>query len=345
MANSSSLRSRLRAASLGFSLIFTFLLMLSINAAGQVVGGSGFLIFGKVFLPDGTPAIRVRVKLDMATGFTRDTLTDDNGYYEFRGVNGGRYHLSATNQDAPEQHTDPADTDSTRAYANRLQVNLYLRLPLHSRKDNDKAGTVSAAEASQNIPKAAKKAYDQGLKLQKDNQPDKALVQFNQAIDLYPEYFQALTDRANLLMQQNKLTEAEADFARALKINEKYSPALRGIGFCQIQLKEFAAALRNLENAFVLEPNVPITLMLLGYANLSLNHYEEAKLCLQQALKLGPEGISRAHVYLAEVYAHEQKFKEAADEIRAFLKEKPDTSDAAQLRKMEADWRARAKTP
>src|SRR5262249_42297284 len=112
---------------------------------------------------------------------------------------------------------------------------------------------------------------------------------------------QALTDRGNLLMQQNKLTEAEADFARALKLNEKYSPALRGIGFCQIQLKEFAAAVRNLENAFVLEPNVPMTLMLLGYANLSLNHYEEAKQCLLQALKLGSEGISRAHVYLAEV--------------------------------------------
>src|SRR5262245_43943886 len=124
MANSISLSSRLRAISLGFSITFILLLAANTNAAGQVVGGSGFLVFGKVFLPDGNPAIRVKVKLDMATGFTRDTLTDDNGYYEFRGINGGRYHLSATNPDVPEQHTDPADTDSTRAYANRLQVNL-----------------------------------------------------------------------------------------------------------------------------------------------------------------------------------------------------------------------------
>jgi tetratricopeptide (TPR) repeat protein len=93
----------------------------------------------------------------------------------------------------------------------------------------------------------------------------------------------------------------------------------------------------------VLEPNAPLTLLLLGYANLSLSRYEEAKQCLQQALKLNPESAARARVHLAEIFAHEQKFKEAADEIRAYLKAKPDAADAANLRKMEADWRERSK--
>jgi hypothetical protein len=54
-------------------------------------------------------------------------------------------------------------------------------------------------------------------------------------------------------------------------------------------------------------------------------------------------GVARAHVYLAEVFAHEQKFKEAADSIRRYLTLKPDATDAADLRKMESDWRERAK--
>ena len=37
--------------------------------------------------------------------------------------------------------------------------------------------------------------------------------------------------------------------------------------------------------------------------------------------------------------------KEAADEIRAYLTAKPDAPDAAQLRKLESDWRAKAKEP
>jgi hypothetical protein len=43
------------------------------------------------------------------------------------------------------------------------------------------------------------------------------------------------------------------------------------------------------------------------------------------------------------VFAHEQRFKEAADEIRAYLKSKPDASDATHLKELEAQWRARAK--
>lgn len=310
---------------------------------GAIVPNSGFVVFGRVSLPDGKPAVRVQVFLETVGGVKRDTLTDDQGNYEIRGLTGRfRFQVNAVNPADSAQYTDPADGDPTRAYANRLQIHLYLRYPLRDRKDAP-PGTVSAAEAAQEIPKPAKKAYDQGLKFQKENQAEKALTSFNQALELHPAYFQALTERANLRMQRNQVAEAEADFERALQLNAKYPPALRGLGYCQIQQKKFAAALGNLERSYALEPNVALTLLLLGYANLSLDRYEEAKQCLQQALKLGPESAARAHVYLAEVFAHEQKFKEAADAIRAYLKVKPDAADAAKLKEMEADWRARGK--
>ena len=339
MANSQFLKSWRGAAGL------TVLLALSICPAliATAVGQGNITVFGRVSLPDGKPASRVMVKLEMSSGLKREIMTDDYGRYEIRGVSAGRYQVSATNPDAPEQYSERAESDSTRAFSNRVQIDVYLRLPLHSDKREAKPGTVSVAEATQNIPKAARKAYDQGVKLQKENQSDKALAAFNQAVELYPEYFQALTERANLLMGGGKLTEAAADFELALRLNDKYVPALRGLGYCQIQQKQFEPAVSNLERAFVIEPKVPLTLLLLGYANLSLSRYEPAKQCLEEALKLGPESSARAHVYLAEVFAHEQKFKEAADSIRRYLTLKPDAADAADLRKMESDWRARAK--
>lgn len=324
---------------------FTLLCLTAVCVHAQLgtVGGPGFIVFGRVYLPDGKPASQVKVYLEMPNGLSRYIPSDDGGNYEFRGVAAGRYKVKAVNPANPEYESSPAESDSTRAYSNRVQVDVYLRLPLHKGAPEAKPGTVSVAEAAQNIPKVARKAFEQGLKLQKENQSDKALIQFNQAILEYSEYFQALTERGNLLMQQNKMAEAEEDFERALQLNNKYSPALRGLGYCQIQEKQFQAAVSNLEKAFVLEPGSPLTLMLLGYANLSINRYEEAKQCLQQSLKLGPESAARAHVYLAEVYAQEQKFKDAADAIAAYLKAKPDASDAANLRKLEADWRARGK--
>jgi len=303
-----------------------------------------FLIFGRVSLPNGRPARKVKVFIEAINGLKQEMFSDEEGNYEFRGMSAGRYRVSAVNLDAPEQYSDPAESDTTRAYSNRLQINVYLRLPLHKDKKDAKPGTVNAVEAAQDIPKPARKAYEQGLKLQKENQAQQALAQFNQAIELYPDYFQALTERANLLMQRNQLAEAEADFERSLQINSKYPPSLRGIGYCQIQQQKFPAALSNLEKAYALEPRVPMTLLLLGYANLSLDRYEEAKQSLQQALKLGPESAARAHVYLAEVFAHEQKFKEAADELRKYLILKPQAADAPRLKELEAQWRARSKT-
>src|SRR5262245_55865864 len=326
-----------------FTLVNVALLFGSVSITASAVWQGGFTVFGRVSLPDGRPAARVRVFIETTNGLKRDMLSDDQGNYEFRGLGGGRYRLSATNPDEPKQYSEPAESDTTRAFANRLQVNIYLRFPQHDTEPTYKPGTVSAAEAAQKIPKPARKAYEQGLKLQKENQHEKALTAFNQAVELYAEYFQALTERANILMGRNQLTEAAADFERALRLNDKYVPALRGLGYCQIQQKQFEAAVSNLERAFVMEPKVPLTLLLLGYANLSLSRYEPAKQCLEEALKLGPESAARAHVYLAEVFAHEQKFKEAADSIRRYLTLKPDAADAADLRKMESDWRARGK--
>jgi tetratricopeptide (TPR) repeat protein len=330
-----------------FALISLALLFCGSSIAGNAFKqGGSFVIFGRVRLPDGRPAkARMKVFIEAVNGLRRDILSDDDGNYEFRGMNGGRYRVYATNPDAPEQYCDPIEADTTRAYSNRLQIDINLKLPLHKEKKDANPGIVSVSEAAQNVPKPALKAYEQGIKLQKENKGEQALTAFNQAIELYPEYFQALTERANLLMGGGKLTEAAADFERALRLYDKYAPALRGLGYCQIQQKQFEAAVSNLERAFVIEPKVPLTLLLLGYANLSLGRYEPAKQCLEEALKLGPESAARAHVYLAEVFAHEQKFKEAADSIRRYLTLKPDAADAAGLRKMESDWRERAKAP
>lgn len=326
------------------------LILLSVSAVvrveaqfGAPLQGGGFVVFGRVSLPSGKPAARVKVYLEMSNGLHRDTITNDDGNYEFRAVTAGRYRVRAVNPEAPEQYSDPAESDSTRAYSNRVQINVYLRLPLHDEKKNYKAGMVSVAEATQNIPGAARKAYEQGLKLQKENRAEQALAEFTRAIELYPDYFQALTERANLLMATNRLAEAEADFERALELNGQYTPALRSLGHCELQQKKFTEALGHLAQAYAREPNVPLTLLLLGYANLSLDRYAEAKECLQQALKLAPESAARAHVYLAEVFAHEGRFKEAADAVRKYLSVKPSAADAARLKEIEAEWRMRAK--
>lgn len=318
-------------------IIFAGLAMVMTVTAWAAQGG--LTVFGRVYLPDGSPAVRLKVRIEVINGFWREVWTDDQGNYEFRGIIAGRYRVTATNPDVPEQFSEPAESDSTRSYANRLQINVYMRLPVRHPVENVPPGVVSVAEAAQNIPGDARKAFEQGLKLEKDNQHDKALAQFDQAILLYPGYFQALTERGNLHMMQNRLTEASADFVRALEANLKYAPALRGLGYCQIQQKRYEMAVANLERAFALEPSSPMTLLLLGYGNLSLNRTEPAKQCFLEALRMDESVAARAHVHLGEIYAREGKFREAADELKRYLSLKPRGADVEQLKKLEAQWR------
>jgi cytochrome c-type biogenesis protein CcmH/NrfG len=64
---------------------------------------------------------------------------------------------------------------------------------------------------------------------------------------------------------------------------------------------------------------------------------------LQQALKLDADHAVTAHIYLADLYARQQKYREAADELRIYLKARPNAPNAAKLKVTEAELRARAK--
>jgi tetratricopeptide (TPR) repeat protein len=205
-----------------------------------------------------------------------------------------------------------------------------------------KAGLISAAEREQKVPKEARKAFNQGVKFREEGERDKALESLSRAIELYPEYYQALSERGDFYVLQRKLTEAAADFDRALKIHAHYGPALRGAGYCKLERREFAEAAEDLERSISAEPDHASTYLLLGIANLELDRREPAKQALQKALSLQ---AFRAHIYLGNLYAREHLYQQAADELHAYLEAEPMAADAANLRRIETQWRSRLTAP
>jgi tetratricopeptide (TPR) repeat protein len=285
----------------------------------------------------------VIVKISSLTGLNREVLTTDQGRYEFMNIPGGRYTLTVVNPQDPTHYTEPTLADTSRSAGNRVIVHLYLRVAPVTAKKGAKPGVVSVAEASQQIPKEARKAYEEGLKRRGENQLDKALASFDRAIQLYPEYFQALAQHGEIRISRNQISEAVDDFERALKLYEDYEPALRGIGYCKLEQQQFAEAARYLERALSVDPNNSNSHLFLGIATLALDRRDEAFNSLQQALKLDSRGAVTAHIYLADLHAREGRYKQAADELRVYLDARPDAPNAARLRMREAELRARAK--
>ena len=328
--------SNARLVSIIAAVMTTFLAVIESSALQ-----GGFSINGTVSLPDGNPAIRVIVKISGLSGLNREVQTDNQGRYEFQAIPAGRYRLTVTNPADPSQFTDAVEADTSRTPANRLLVHLYLRTA-QAKKEHG-AGVVSLAEASQQIPKDARKAFEEALRLKADNQIDQALKIFTRAIDFYPSYFQALAERGQLHIAKNQIAEAIADLERAVKLNEEWGPALRGLGYCYLEQQKFEDAAQFLERAVAAEPGVANTRLFLGIAALALDRRDAAKSALQEALRLDAKIAVTAHIYLADLYARQERYTEAADELRIYLAASPGAPNAARLKAKEAELRARTK--
>ena len=305
---------------------------------------AGFMIGGQVTFPNGSPAQRVLVTLSTRAGLSRQTFTNDQGRFEFTDIPGGVFTVLATSPANPLQKSELVEKETpSRVMTDHVYVNLVLR-------DGDpgkqpKPGVITVEDADQRVPKEARKAFRQGLKFKDLNDLDKALQSFGQAIILYPDYLRALVERGDIYIAQRHLDQAAVDFDRALTINGHDGAALRGLGYCRLEKREFAEAVDLFEKSISAEPNKPNTLLLLGIANLELDRRESARQALQKALSFNGEPVPRAHVYLANLYAREHKYLQAAEELQKYIDTNPLSPEATELRQVETKWRALASAP
>jgi tetratricopeptide (TPR) repeat protein len=254
----------------------------------------------------------------------------------------GGYVLSAKSLTDSSLVSDVVQTDSSNTVTGNLTVNLSLREAPTS--VTRKAGVIRVDEVDQRIPKNARKAFDEGIKFKDRGDSEKALTGFNRAIELYPEYYQALTERGDLFVNKKNLDEAGANFDLALHFNSHYGPALRGAGYCSLEKQNYEEAITKFEQALLEDPTNASTHLLLGITNLQLNRLEAARGSLTKALSFNPPPL-RAHVHLANLYAKEHLYQQAIDELKAYLALEIDIPDRADLEAVQAKWRALLVSP
>lgn len=302
-------------------------------------------IQGQVALPEGMAAGQIVVTLVSRDGVPRQAFTTEQGRFEFQDVPEGGYVLSAKSMTDARLSADGVDVDTTRTATGDLTVNLVLRRDLSAHGAPKKAEAVSVAEVEQKVPKQARQAYKDALKLREEGQHDKALRSLARAVGLFPEYFQALAERGDLLIVSGKLPEAADDFTRALKVNPRYGPALRGAGYCKLEKREFEEAARYLEQATAARPDDANAYLLLGIAYLELDRREPAEGALLKALGFNTRRELRAHIHLGNLYARAGRYHDAAEQLRKYLEANPTDPAAADLKEVEIRWRARAAAP
>ena len=293
------------------------------------------------------PQIEVELLNDLYQTINR-ARTDGAGRYQFDGVRDGRYTVKvyAFRYDLEDQDQSiEIITQNIRGGEGTgfFLADFYL-IPRKGGLADSEIGVIFI----QDIPAAAKKSYEKGLKEFSAKRVNEGLIALDDAVKIYPTYYLALHRIGREFFIMKKYKEAIPFLVKAAEVNTKSAFSLYYLGYSLYYLgKEYnKAAINVLKNSAVLAPSSPQVFYVLGKVERSDGKFNDAEKHLLQAKKVSKVAVPDIHKELAQLYADDlKKYAEAADELELYLKSsKLDSAAANQTKKVIVNLREKAKS-
>lgn len=105
------------------------------------------------------------------------------------------------------------------------------------------------------IVQYASKFYKEAYQLGTEKEHEKAIESYSKAIELIPNFFEAIDNRAFSKMDLARWNDAVEDFELSLKVNPDSFLAIFSIGECYFKSAEYEKAKNYFEQAAVIDPN------------------------------------------------------------------------------------------
>jgi Flp pilus assembly protein TadD len=267
----------------------------------------------------------VRVELANANGaVVGSAYTNAAGHFEFNRVSSGTYTVVATSglQQASER------VDATN-FSNTVTVRMS---GPDKPVDGVAGGTISIAQYR--IPTKAREAYRKAREDVEKGKKDDAGKNLAKALELCPNYADALTLRGVLELNQRDSQAAIADLDKAIKADGNYAMAYMVMGSALNMQSKFDEAIRTLQHGESLAPNYWQVYFELGKSYVGKADYPAALRQLERAESLAPTAyplisLLRAHTLLAM-----KQFPEAMAALQAYLTKEPHGPNSEQAHKM-----------
>lgn len=321
-----------------FAVLFT--VFLAHNAFSQST------ISGTIYDKQRNPLFDVEVELqnDLYQTVSR-SKTDGGGRYNFGGLKNGRYFIRvlAFRYDLEDQ-TQEQEINTQNIRGGEGAGYFILDFYLQPRKGG-LAETELAVVFFQEIPSEAKKHYDKGVSFINDKKIKEGIMELNEAVKVFPNYFLALHRIGKELYLLKNYKEAFPFFFKAAEVNPKSANSFYYLGYSLYNLgKEYnKSALAALNQAVLLAPASIQVLYILGKIEREEGKFSEAEKHLLQAKKLSKNPIPEIHKELAQLYANDlKKYNNAADELELYLKaSKLSNDEEKKTKKIISDLRAK----
>jgi Flp pilus assembly protein TadD len=331
-------RAHRRAASfLTRSLLFALIVSSAVSSArAQAIGahhgdtantGGNSSIEGHIISPTGKlPDTRIRITLDSTNTGTHVTFANEDGSFNFNGLEGGSYTLVIDAGKEFEVARESVFIDAGKPMSN---VPVYLRMK------------PEANPSLAGVPKPAVDLFQKAFEAERKNDDVKATALLNEALTQYPQFGLAHNELGMLAFKARDLEKAVDEFKAAIKSLPDDPQVQTDYGLVLLEKKDYSEAEKQFRKAVKKMDKSAQLHTYLGVALMRQKVADEAertqKLAdsereLRQAIKLGGDSAARAHYYLGGIYWGKREYKKAADELETYLKLAPRAPDAEQVR-------------
>jgi len=274
---------------------------------------------------DGTPAANARVELrDLGTGqLMASGYTNSAGALELSGLTQTVYVLEVTH--GLSEVKEKADI--------RMDRMMNVRLPGSSSADDSDVGSKSSVSVAQyKVPSKARNEFKKASESLQKQKKDEATQHLAKALEIYPNFAEALTLRAIMSMDAKDDKSALADLDSAIKIDPSYAFAYFALGATFNSLSRFDDAVRTLERGVAIAPTAWQGYFELGKAQLGKGQFQMALRQLDKAQSLVQQSYPSLHLVKAHALLSLKQYPDAMNELQLFLSEAPNDSRSANAR-------------
>lgn len=323
-----------------FASFFVILMFASGSAWAQ-----GHTIRGKVRNAAGVNVARTSVTLERNGAMVEQTVTNNEGDFNFGGLTDTSYTVVVA---SPDYNTASESVEFVRSTSSNEPGELRTVEITLTTKDGIRPPR-AGINFVQDVPSAARAAFEAGLKFSRENRPADAIASYQNAIKLFPNYFNAHLTLANEFAKQNRLQEAITDLEAARLANPKDDRVYDLFARVMMQQRKYAVAARIYAEAARLAPLELQYLLAQGTALIeqaglidpatkSKPALEERSFALTEAERVlllslkQNERFADAHLQLARVYEKRGEPSRAATELEKYLRKTPNAKNAEQIK-------------
>ena len=166
-----------------------------------------------------------------------------------------------------------------------------------------------------------------GIALLKTGNVDEAMVHYQKALEIKPDFAEAHNNLGNFLFQKGSVDEAMVHYQKALEINPDYAEAHYNLGYALLKMGNVDEAIAHLQKALQINPDYAEAHNNLGYALIQKGSVDEATAHFQKALQINPD-YADAHNNLGNILLEKGSVDEAIIHFQKALQIKPDFAEA-----------------